>query len=58
VGVNCVALPVFLEPGRAVSGAVSISGLAYRRSLSSLVSSVDIVRGIIEAHLGPGSTRG
>lgn len=58
VGVNCIALPVFLEPGRAVSGAVSISGLAYRRSLSSLVSSVDLVRGIIEAHLGPGSTRG
>ena len=58
VGVNCVALPVFLEPGRAVSGAVSISGLVYRRSLSSLVSSVDILRGIIESHLGAGSTRG
>jgi len=58
VGVNCVALPVFLEPGRAVSGAVSISGLVYRRSLSSLVSSVDILRGIVESHLGPGSTRG
>jgi IclR family acetate operon transcriptional repressor len=58
VGVNCIALPVFLEPGRAVSGAVSISGLVYRRSLSSLVSSVDILRGIVESHLGPGSTRG
>ena len=58
VGINCVALPVFLEPGRAVSGAVSISGLVYRRSLSSLVSSVDIMRGIVESHLGVGSTRG
>lgn len=58
VGVNCIALPVFLEPGRAVSGAVSISGLVYRRSLASLVSSVDILRGIVEAHLGAGSTRG
>lgn len=57
VGVNCIALPVFLEPGRPVSGAVSISGLVYRRSLSSLVSSVDILRGIVESHLGAGSTR-
>ena len=57
VGVNCIALPVFLEPGRPVTGAVSISGLVYRRSLASLVSSADIVRGIIEAHLGAGSTR-
>ena len=58
VGVNCIALPLFLEPGRPVSGAVSVSGLVYRRSLASLVSSVDIMRGIVEAHLGVGSTRG
>ena len=58
VGINCIALPVFLEPGRGVSGAVSVSGLAYRRSLASLVSSVEILRGIVEAHLGAGSTRG
>jgi len=58
VGINCIALPVFLEPGRPVSGAVSVSGLAYRRSMASLVSSVDIMRGIVEAHLGAGSTRG
>jgi IclR family transcriptional regulator, acetate operon repressor len=58
LGVNCVALPVFLEPGRPVSGAVSVSGLVYRRSLSSLVDSVGVMRGIVEAHLGVGSTRG
>ncbi len=57
VGINCIAVPVFLAPGRPVSGAISVSGLAYRRSLASLVSSVDIMRGIVEAHLGPGSTR-
>lgn len=56
VGVNCIALPVFLEPGRPVSGAVSVSGLAYRRSLESLVDSVDAMRAIIESHLGAGST--
>ena len=58
IGVNCVALPIFLEPGRPVSGAVSISGLVYRRSMGSLIGSVDIMRGIVEAHLGRGSTRG
>lgn len=56
IGVNCIALPVFLEPGRAPSGAVSISGLAYRRSLESLESSAERIRELIEAHLGAGST--
>ena len=58
IGVNCIAVPVFLEPGRPVSGAVSVSGLAYRRSAASLVASVDVLRGMIESHLGAGSTRG
>ena len=35
VGVNCVALAVPLSGGR--RGAISISGLTYRRSLESLV---------------------
>lgn len=55
VGVNCIAVPVFLEPGRAVSGAVSVSGLAYRRGVSSLVDIVGAIRGVIERHLGVGS---
>lgn len=58
VGVNCIAVPVFLTPGSPVSGAISISGLAYRRSTESLVSSVGVIRRIVEAHLGEGSTRG
>lgn len=58
VGISCLALPVFLEPGRPVSGAVSVSALLYRRSLESLVGSIETMRGIIESHLGPGSTRG
>ena len=57
VGVNCIAVPVFLTPGSPVSGAVSVSGLAYRRSLESLVSSVGTIRRIVETHLGQGSTR-
>lgn len=55
VGVNCIALPVFFEPGRAVSGAVSVSGLVYRRSLASLVGSVERIREVVVEHLGVGS---
>jgi IclR family transcriptional regulator, acetate operon repressor len=55
VGVNCIALPVYLEPGRPVSGAVSVSGLVYRRSLESLIGSAERIRRLIESHLGPGS---
>jgi DNA-binding IclR family transcriptional regulator len=51
VGVNCVALPVFLGGGRL--GAISISGLTYRRSLDSLVEAVPAIRTAIERHLGP-----
>lgn len=58
VGVNCIAVPVFLTPGSPVSGAVSVSGLAYRCSIQSLVDSVGTIRRIIETHLGEGSTRG
>lgn len=58
MGVNCIAVPLFLAPGGPVSGAVSISGLAYRRSIDSLVANVDAIRRIVEAHFGEGSTRG
>lgn len=57
IGVNCIAVPVFLEPGRAVSGAVSVSGLAYRRGVESLVAIVGEIRGAIVVHLGAGSVR-
>ena len=58
VGVNCIAVPLFLSPGSPVSGAISVSGLAYRRSTESLVSSVGTIRQIIEAHIGEGGTCG
>jgi len=58
VGVNCIAVPLFLSPGSPVSGAISVSGLAYRRSTESLVSSVGTIRRIIETHIGEGGTLG
>ena len=54
VGVNCVALAVPLLGGRL--GAISISGLAYRRSLASLVEAVPAIRTTIADHLGESKT--
>jgi DNA-binding IclR family transcriptional regulator len=44
--VNCVAVPVSLGTSTAPSGAVSVSGLAYRTPLRSLVEDIDAIRAI------------
>jgi DNA-binding IclR family transcriptional regulator len=49
VGVNCVALPVFLASPTVPTGAVSISALTYRTPLAALVESVEEIR----RELGP-----
>lgn len=51
IGINCLALPVFLTSPVTPSGAVSISALAYRTPLNVLVEAVAEVRGLI-GHLG------
>ncbi len=47
VGVNCLAVPVFLTSPTSPSGAVSISALTYRTPLSALVDAVDEIRGLL-----------
>lgn len=53
-GVNCLALPVFLTSPAVPSGAVSVSALTYRTPLSTLVGSLDDIRGDL-GPLGPTS---
>ncbi|MGA0566377.1 IclR family transcriptional regulator [Rathayibacter sp. KR2-224] len=48
VGVNCVAVPVRLDPGLPPVGAVSISAIAFRLPLTSLVDHVDEIRRIVD----------
>ncbi|WP_251062529.1 MULTISPECIES: IclR family transcriptional regulator [unclassified Streptomyces] len=48
-GVSCLALPVYATSPTAPSGAVSVSALAYRTPLSTLVDALDEIR----AALGP-----
>lgn len=49
LGINCVALPVYLVSPSTPSGAVSVSALAYRTPLAKLVEQVDDIRAIISA---------
>lgn len=46
-GVNCLALPVYATSPRTPSGAVSVSALAYRTPLSTLVEAADEIRALL-----------
>lgn len=46
-GINCIALPVYLTSPATPSGAISISGLAFRTPLTELVDAVGEVRGLL-----------
>ncbi len=50
LGVNCLAVPVSTPGGQ--RGAVSVSALAYRRGLDSLVADEPRIRAIVARHLG------
>ncbi|WP_217361351.1 IclR family transcriptional regulator [Aeromicrobium stalagmiti] len=43
-GVNCLAVPAFLTGPTTPSGAISVSALAYRTPLSTLVADVETIR--------------
>ena len=50
-GVNCLALPVWGASSRVPVGAISISALAYRTPLSSLVAQTQHIRDVIHTNL-------
>jgi IclR family acetate operon transcriptional repressor len=47
-GVNCLAVPIFLTSPTEPSGAVSISALAYRTPLQTLVDDLPAIRAIVD----------
>ncbi|BEP12912.1 IclR family transcriptional regulator [Acidothermaceae bacterium B102] len=51
LGINCLAVPVWLTSARVPVGAISVSALAHRTPLSELVDRVDLIRSIVEIHL-------
>ncbi|MEV4250373.1 IclR family transcriptional regulator [Streptosporangium canum] len=46
-GVNCVAVPAYLTSPTAPSGAISVSGLAYRTPLRKLVDDLPAIHAIV-----------
>jgi DNA-binding IclR family transcriptional regulator len=48
IGVNCVAIPVFLGSPATPTGAVSISAVAYRTPLATLIDAVPRIRRVME----------
>lgn len=49
VGVNCLAVPVFLASPTVPTGAVSISAVAYRTPLQALVDAVPRIRQVVDS---------
>ena len=52
LGVNCVAIPVYLDGALAPVGAISVSGVSFRCPLDRLIAAVPEVRRTIARHLG------
>ena len=48
-GINCLAVPSFLTSQSVPSGAISVSALAYRTPLSTLVGDVEAIRALAGA---------
>jgi DNA-binding IclR family transcriptional regulator len=49
VGVNCIAVPIFLTSPSVPSGAISVSALAYRTPLPRLVDAVADIKSIVDS---------
>jgi DNA-binding IclR family transcriptional regulator len=52
VGVNCLAIPVFLDGADEPTGAISISAVRFRCPLDRLIQSVPELRETVARHLG------
>lgn len=57
LGVTCLAVPVRLDGSATPTGAISVSGLAFRCPLSRLEESFGQIAGIVEESLGAGTVR-
>ena len=57
VGINCVALPIYLDGRSTPAGAISVSAVSFRTPLNELIDAVPGIREIIRRSLGPESLR-
>ncbi|WP_426592880.1 IclR family transcriptional regulator [Cellulomonas sp. McL0617] len=54
LGVNCLALPIYLASPTEPSGAISISALAHRMSLDRILVDLPVIRAIVGGDLDAG----
>jgi len=54
-GINCLAVPVFLDSPRVPSGAISVSALAYRTPLTALIDRLPAIRATVGPLSGAGA---
>jgi IclR family acetate operon transcriptional repressor len=52
IGINCVAIPIYLDGATTASGAVSVSAVSFRCPLDRLVAAIPEIRATISQHLG------
>lgn len=57
VGINCVAVPIYLDGAAVPAGAISISAVSFRTPLPTLVAGVPDVIEAIRNHLGHDAVR-
>lgn len=57
IGVNCVAIPVFLDGASEATGAISISAVTFRTPLAQLIDAIPEIRATIARRLGVSSIR-
>lgn len=55
LGVNCVAIPVFMDGALSPVGAISVSAVSFRCPLDRLIIAVPDISRTIVRHLGPNS---
>jgi len=51
IGINCIAVPVWLTSSEVPVGAISVSALAHRAPLTDLVDNVARIQSIVQANL-------
>ena len=53
MGINCLAVPVFFTSPTVPSGAISVSALAHRTPIATLIAAADEIKTMVDADERP-----
>jgi DNA-binding IclR family transcriptional regulator len=57
VGINCVAIPIYLDASTSPAGAISVSAVSFRTPLRTLTEAIPAIRATIIERLGSSALR-